>query len=166
MQRRRLVHQECAQPVGGLAEPAAPVRLAHPRAPGRGEQPVDDLVEQVVLVAYVAIQRHRRHSEGGRQATHGQSFVALFGDDPQRRVNHLFAGDGAPRRPRGSGAAAAVAPDGGRFPTTHRVSVRHLRTYTHSASMGTRTHGSGGSGMEAIRCRRRCGRWCGCSSDC
>jgi hypothetical protein len=91
VQCRGLADQERPQPGRGFDEPGLPVSLVGGRTPGLSQEQVNHLVEQVVLVAYVAVERHRRDAEFGGQAADRHLLVAAGPDDRDRGLDDVVA---------------------------------------------------------------------------
>ena len=79
------------------ATQACQVRALHAWLPRPRQQPIDHLVEQVVLVAYVTIERHRRPLRLGGEASDGHLLIApgLYG--LRCCCDHLLGRDRPPR---------------------------------------------------------------------
>jgi len=91
VQRRRLSDQEVPEPIRGLDHPCLPVVSSCCRAPGGGEETVDYLVKEVVLIAYVAVERHRRDAEPGGKAPDGHLLITAGADNLDRGQDDVFA---------------------------------------------------------------------------
>ena len=84
---------------------ATPGLARQPGPANGGCQPVEQQHQQLVLVAHVAVDRHRRAVELEREAPHRQRVDAFALDDPLRRLEDLIARQpgraaAATRRPR------------------------------------------------------------------
>src|SRR5262249_8090793 len=123
VQRRGLADEEVPESGRGLDQPCLPVVLGCCGAPGRGEETVDDLVEKVVLVADVPVERHRRDTESGRQAADRHLLVAACPDDLDGDPDDVFPGDRPPGRParRGRGVLPRLRRGPALFPHTRMI---------------------------------------------
>ena len=109
--------QEAAEPVGGFDDPGSPVGGAGSGFPGSHQQPVDDLVEQVVLVAYMVVKGHRGYAQVGGQAADGHLLIAPGTNGALGGVDDLLTFDRPPRAlfrplgaPRGVFCVVAIGP--------------------------------------------------------
>jgi hypothetical protein len=70
---------KAAQPVGSLGDPGTPDGPARLWTPGGREQPINDLVEDLVLVADMPVQRHRRHPQLRRETAKSSTVRCKMG---------------------------------------------------------------------------------------
>src|ERR1017187_8368539 len=134
MQSDGLGDEETSEFVCRFCHPGLPVALVSAWLPRPRQQPIDHIVEQVVLIAHVVVERHRRHLELGGEASDGHLPIAPGLYDLRRCCDHLLARD---RPPRGApartiGLLRYLESSGRPGWRSYRINIAHLRTCTSS----------------------------------
>ena len=154
VEHRWLSHEQLTQPLRRLGDPSPQIGLMASGSPDPFEQSIDHLIEDVVLVPDVSIERHRRDAKFSGQAPDGHLVEVAPANSLRRCVENMRAGDGSPGRPPASSFPASRGAIGNWHPT-RLLGDRTSRTCTEALGLRTRTVWS---------VRLRSGAWMMCPS--
>lgn len=124
IERGWLGDEKISKALGSLLRPGSPVTGAGPWSPTSHEQPIDHLVEQVVLVTDVAVKGHRRDAEVGCKTAHRHLLEVSGPNGPCGNVDDLFTVNRSP--------ASALSPFGlcHRCTSISRIDLCYRRSLT------------------------------------